>query len=848
MKNIMFIIKGNIKDDVICHEEDPDNPKRIKITFRNGKTYSYNRDNVQIIRNALISMPVNSLFDYYKKASEYNSLHADGEKILKNIYDKIDFVSSDSVLAWYLNGKSTERYAMDRNAVFPFGCNLSQIAAVQNALTHNISIIEGPPGTGKTQTILNIIANIVMNDKTVMIVSNNNHATDNVFEKLEKYDYSYIAAQLGSRSNKEKFIDEKQTPYPDFSDYPNMPDDFSLTTDIGEATENIKVLFEKKNRLAEIQMELSDLLLEQKYYLDYYNYYRDCCKSKFDGRIFKKNKFTSDTIDNLWNDLEQIAEQGIKPRFIRRLIYKFRYGLVSMSILSSDTGILLATIKKLYYEHKISELKKEIADLSAFLEAHRLDSLEEKLTSNSETMFRNYLRQKYDNGSKRKVFDNNIDAIDFLKEYPVLLSTAFSSRSCFKNQLYDYVIVDEASQVDLTCGILAMSCAKNIVIVGDLKQLPNVITQEDKKILSTLSDCNNIPNKYRCEKHSLLSSACEVFVDAPRTLLREHYRCHPKIISFCNKKFYNGQLVIMTSDNGERDVLKTHITAPGNHARGHFNQRQIDEIKEVVLPELHSEDLGIISPYNAQTSKLIQELGEQIPIHTVHKFQGRENDDIVISTVDNEITEFTDNPNMLNVAISRAKKRLRVVVSDNKSNKNTNIWELVRYMHHNNFEVQKSSIFSVFDMLYKEHEQKRLKYLRKHKRISEYDSENLMHALIKDVLKRNEFSMLDVVSHIPLNNIIRDVNLLDDDEKRYVMNPMTHIDFMIFDSINKEPTLAVEVDGYAFHKKESRQYNRDKLKNAILDKCGMPLIRFSTTGSREEEKLTETLRHVLGMK
>lgn len=51
-------------------------------------------------------------------------------------------------------------------------------------MENQISVIQGPPGTGKTQTILNIIANILMQDKTVQIVSNNNSATENVYDKL----------------------------------------------------------------------------------------------------------------------------------------------------------------------------------------------------------------------------------------------------------------------------------------------------------------------------------------------------------------------------------------------------------------------------------------------------------------------------------------------------------------------------------------------------------------------------------------------------------------------------------------------------------------------------------------
>ncbi len=64
--------------------------------------------------------------------------------------------------------------------------NESQLKAVENAFSSQISIIEGPPGTGKTQTILNIIANILINKKSVAIVSNNNPAVENVYEKMAK--------------------------------------------------------------------------------------------------------------------------------------------------------------------------------------------------------------------------------------------------------------------------------------------------------------------------------------------------------------------------------------------------------------------------------------------------------------------------------------------------------------------------------------------------------------------------------------------------------------------------------------------------------------------------------------
>ena len=73
-------------------------------------------------------------------------------------------------------------------------------------MENQISVIEGPPGTGKTQTILNIIANLIYNGKSVAVVSNNNSATANVFEKLKQFDFDYICATLGRKENKENFI------------------------------------------------------------------------------------------------------------------------------------------------------------------------------------------------------------------------------------------------------------------------------------------------------------------------------------------------------------------------------------------------------------------------------------------------------------------------------------------------------------------------------------------------------------------------------------------------------------------------------------------------------------------
>lgn len=336
----------------------------------------------------------------------------------------------------------------------------------------------------------------------------------------------------------------------------------------------------------------------------------------------------------------------------------------------------------------------------------------------------------------------------------------------------------------------------------------------------------------------------------PRTLLKEHYRCHPKIIEFCNQKFYQNQLVIMTEDKGEKDVLKVYKTVTGNHSRDRFNQRQIDEIREVVIPQVEKivkkDEIGIITPYRNQTRALKQDnvFGE-LDISTVHKFQGREKEAIIISTVDNEISEFTDNPNMLNVAISRAKRSLSIVISDNEKNENTNIGDLIKYVGYNNFEVVNGEVYSVFDLLYKEYSKQRSEFLKKQRRISEFDSENLMHTIIKQVISQNKFLKYDVVAHQPLNMLIRDPSKLNDEESKYAMNILTHTDFLIYNKLDKMPLLVVEVDGYQFHKEGTMQYERDKMKDRILSKYNIPILRLKTNGSNEKKRLVDMLNQII---
>ena len=559
----------------------------------------------------------------------------------------------------------------------------------------------------------------------------------------------------------------------------------------------------------------------------------------------------------LWNELQAAIEwrpNGLFDRWreaVRWILLKRRlrhlFGGFPRHPEQQDLQRLILLLQRSYYQVRKDELTAEIARIERQLASSDTPAMMSRLSDDSMRYLRSRLAGRFGKGHKRPIFQHITP--ELLKEYPIMLSTTFSARSNLQAEtLFDYVIMDEASQVSSETGALALMCACNAVIVGDSMQLPNVITDADRPRIQAIGSRHAIDPRYDCAALSFLESVCRVFPKAPQTLLREHYRCHPKIINFCNQRFYGGRLLIMTEDHGEPDVITAWRTTPGHHARGTLNPREIETIRREVLPSLPCEqaEIGIISPYNEQVNAPHRELGEGIDVATVHKFQGREKEAIILSTVDDQITAFTDDPNLLNVAVSRAKRQFTLVTSSNEQPDSRNIADLLAYIDYNGGKITESTIHSVFDLLYEPYAEARREFLKRHRRISEFDSENLTYALLERVLEADPaFRHLGVLCHQPLRQLIRDWTLLDDEERRYASNGATHLDFLIYNRVSKLPVMAVETDGYQFHKQGTRQSERDRIKDRIIDRYGLPLLRLSTTGADEEAKIKDQLSKIV---
>lgn len=833
-----------------------------RIKFNNGYSQDYLHGSVKVVESCLADNITKNTFDYLKSIASLNKLGKDEEHggILSAQYEKIGFINQELAAATYLNPNETKKnkvkYHRSSGMIFPFGCNASQEKAVSAAFKHQISVIQGPPGTGKTQTILNIIANILEQGKTVMVVSNNNSATANVLEKLKKYGFDFLVAPLGRKENKEEFINNQPT-IPDELKTWNLS--MSDTSQLEQATINIlnqlRKIFALQEQLAEAKQELKALELEWTHFKQDNDIKEDTYTAK---RSVKAKRLMSLWIRyQAYTEGDMIAPTSIIGRFLQRMKWEWlnftrKYILGIKSPLDkNNVQLAIQELQALYYLVRIRELTALIEEVTNEMSTFDAKSLSEKLTTHSMNLLKSALYDKYHNSERplfSKVEDLSLYAEELLKQYPVVLSTTFSARTSVPDMVYDYLIMDEASQVSIETGALALTCAKNAVIVGDTLQLPNVVTEDDKQKLNTIFKGYNVEQGYNCADYSFLQSVCTVIPNITQTLLREHYRCHPKIINFCNQRFYAGNLLIMTEDHGEENVMMAIKTAPGHHTRGNYNQREIDVVNEEVLPMLNNiTDVGIITPYNLQVREFNNQI-TTIETATIHKYQGREKDAIIMSVVDDQISEFTDDPNLLNVAISRAKKKFCLVVSGNEQKRKGNITELMDYIAYNNFSVTDSKISSIFDYLYSNYTKERMAFLAGHRNISEFDTENLTFSLIENILHEYpEFAHLGVCCHIPVRSVIKDWSLLNEKEQKYISHYSTHLDFLIINHVTKMPVLAIEVDGFNYHKKGTEQEKRDKMKNHILKVYGLRLLRLCTTGNGEQEKIVNALKNIYTM-
>ncbi len=243
-------------------------------------------------------------------------------------------------------------------------------------------------------------------------------------------------------------------------------------------------------------------------------------------------------------------------------------------------------------------------------------------------------------------------------------------------QRFDVLIAEEAGMATLPPLFYAACLCKRAIVVGDPKQLPPITQSTDELVRRTIG-----------------RNVFDVTVPEPATseivaMLEVQYRMHPAIGGLVGRLFYDDKLI--HAADAEVEVIAARAPFPGSpvvvvDTRGRttcertaqgsrINRASAELTADTALEAVRAgqTSISVITPYAAQATEIrklleVRGIAEVVECNTIHRFQGRECDVILIDLVDaapmRPSALVNDSPNLLNVSISRARGKL-VIVAD----------------------------------------------------------------------------------------------------------------------------------------------------------------------------------------
>ncbi|MFD1216438.1 DEAD/DEAH box helicase [Microbulbifer celer] len=524
-------------------------------------------------------------------------------------------------------GQQTKSSASTPN-VLPGLLSEAQKRALHNAAKSGLSLVSGPPGTGKSFTIAAMAIDRILQGESVLIVSKTPQAIDVVGEKLASgYGLQAGFVRAGENGVSQSLKSHLESVLKEGVDAASKP-------------------------LSEVRKDRDQA-------------YEALCREerRFTRALRGARKFGSSTLPN-WLVKVLGAVYGSFP----------------------DTETLWAQQASIGRRRDTFEKAA-----TQYLNAVWLNRLTQLLDTERGTLslFNQALRSRTSKRQAERFAQLDFNVI--LQAYPIWLVGLDEISQVLPNigSLFDLVIFDEATQCDIASALPAVQRSKRAVVVGDGKQLRHVSFLSKSVQERIWYDCTGEegpPSCYRYREHAFLDLTSDMISSQSSvTMLDEHYRSRPELIHFSNRHFYRGRLKIMQSRPGVSGELSLEfLRVAGRRASNGRNKVECEEVIRVVGAHIAQHaaspvkpSIGVLSPYREQAEYLDREVRKAYSTGvldeyafraaTPYGFQGEERDLIVLSiSIDADSTRaaaYLNRPDMFNVAVTRARKRQLVIHS-----------------------------------------------------------------------------------------------------------------------------------------------------------------------------------------
>lgn len=599
----------------------------------------------------------------------------------------------------------------DFAAVTPLSLSDSQEEVIRKIEQNPLLAVYGPPGTGKSQTIVNLVAHLVASGKTVLVASRMDKAVDVVAQRLNELGAPFLALRAGRLNYQKQLSFHLQDLIANKIDIDTGYEEAIMVDveDMHQLLGAIKELENKCERIIAFEKEWQEIVSKKN------DLEKDLGEKEFIKKRLKKDEV--DSIKNVLQNIEKNLEKsGLFSNISNALSAMKLKKILNISNLPTEAESIMRLSLELQVSemdcesriietriHKIGNIHQLLGQIKQLKKKQRglaVDIIKNKRRESLKGLLRDQVKRqrliihtKAIVERKKNLQNRLLEDEDFkplLEAFPCWCVTTYavSGSLPMKSGLFDVAIIDEASQCDIASCFPILFRAKKAVIVGDDKQLPHLSFLEKAKEQSFLSQYN-IPDKYQLMWRFRTNSMFDLanYYSTSPVLLDEHFRSFYPIIQFSNQEFYGSRIRIMTKDSGTNDVLELHRVLDGKvDSDATRNMPEVEavlkRVHELILNDSGNEEnpvsIGIISPFRGQVDLLQKALCQvltettirkhQIEVGTAHTFQGDERDIMILSfaVADNSFVQsltFLQKPNLFNVAITRARKKLICYIS-----------------------------------------------------------------------------------------------------------------------------------------------------------------------------------------
>ncbi|XVU26009.1 AAA domain-containing protein [Actinoplanes sp. CA-054009] len=575
-------------------------------------------------------------------------------------------VSGTALAAVYADELDDSRAGDDEAVLSPLPLTEAQAEVVARARTAPVTVVSGPPGNGKSHTVVAAALEVVHRGGSVLVATQSPHAAEVLANLLERYP-GPVPVLFGDAGGRERLAAELA------AGADQGAGDKELRADVAAVQKTLDSVRHQRALVVDaLESELRAAALPEWQPLlpalaaDVPGAFGDERNGEIRGEAERvAGRLAQGAVSRWWTRLRLGARGGVPDERVVEAV-KAASAQRAAARLAATGG---TELEALWAGLHAAEAALAEAVGRAMRGAARSEKRWDREARRGAAALATALRA---GRNRRRELLAKLDAPPLVRALPLWIGTVADVEDLLPAApgMFDLVVLDEASHVDQVRAAPVLARARRALVVGDPRQLRFVSFVSDVEVADVL-ERHGGDERLDVRRVSAFDLAAGA---APTTWLEEHHRSTPHLIGFSARRFYGDRLSVMTrTPASERTDAIDVVRVEGD---------EVGAVLKLVEEQRGPGGIGVISPFRQQAEALeaalveaytvdqIEALG--LRVGTVHAFQGSEAEVVIVSlglAPDDPPARrrFVADPHLFNVMITRARRKLIVVTTLDKT-------------------------------------------------------------------------------------------------------------------------------------------------------------------------------------